>query len=315
MKFGDLVKSLVSLYITIWLLILKKIKDVYQLEGPNINFGIFLKVFYRSGEKPKRSISMPTIHRSTSIRERRRNKSDPLVRSSKIYDSYSTQNFSLRRKKSWENDIERGAAANSATSDLPYNNEIGKMKIKCKKSLMMARELREDKTALEQQLHKSDDEKISTGASCSPPSPSMDDLPMESLKIFKQRAFTFPNLKNLGGNGRIRTVSERAEEKDQVMPLPVFPKNRRKSCVPPSTSTATAATASSSTPTSGGTTGTKSPTCPSSPENSSRRIVVHHQKKKSSDNNNSWHKLQKSKESDFLKNHNHNAVIVKVAHR
>ena len=148
MKFGDLVKSLVSLYITIWLLILKKIKDVYQLEGPNINFGIFLKVFYRSGEKPKRSISMPTIHRSTSIRERRRNKSDPLVRSSKIYDSYSTQNFSLRRKKSWENDIERGAAANSATSDLPYNNEIGKMKIKCKKSLMMARELREDKTAL-----------------------------------------------------------------------------------------------------------------------------------------------------------------------
>ena len=39
---------------------------------------------------------------------------------------------------------------------------------------------------------------------------------MESLKIFKQRAFTFPNLKNLGGNGRIRTVSERAEEKDQV---------------------------------------------------------------------------------------------------
>ena len=101
----------------------------------------------------------------------------------------------------------------------------------------------------------------------------------------------------------------------QVMPLPVFPKNRRKSCVPPSTSTATAATASSSTPTSGGTTGTKSPTCPSSPKNSSRRIVVHHQKKKSSDNNNSWHKLQKSKESDFLKNHNHNAVIVKVAHR
>ena len=68
----------------------------------------------------------------------------------------------------------------------------------------------------EQQLHKSDDEKISTGASCSPPSPSVDDLPMESLKMFKQRAFTFPNLKNLGGNGRIRTVSERAEEKDQV---------------------------------------------------------------------------------------------------
>ena len=96
------------------------------------------------------------------------------------------------------------------------------------------------------------------------------------------------------------------------MPLPVFPKNRRKSCVPPSTSIPTA---SSSTPTSGGTTGTKSPTCPSSPKNSSRRIVVHHQKKKSSDNNNSWHKLQKSKESDFLKNHNHNAVIVKVAHR
>ena len=100
------------------------------------------------------------------------------------------------------------------------------------------------------------------------------------------------------------------------MPLPVFPKNRRKSCVPPSTSSPTA-TASSGTPgTAGGTTGTKSPTCPSSPKNSSRRIVVHHQKKKlASENNNSWHKLQKSKESDFLKNHNHNAVIVKVAHR
>lgn len=315
MKFGDLVKSLVSLYITIWLLILKKIKDVYQLEGPNINFGIFLKVFYRSGEKPKRSISMPTIHRSTSIRERRRNKSDPLIRSSKIYDSYSTQNFSLRRKTSWD-DIERAPSAAANSTSVPQNNEIGKMKIKCKKSLMMARELREDKTALEQQLHKSDDEKISTAAS-SPPSPSVDDLPMDSLKLFKQRAFTFPNLKNLGG-GRIRTVSERAEEKDQVMPLPVFPKNRRKSCVPPSTSSPTA-TASSGTPgTAGGPTGTKSPTCPSSPKNSSRRIVVHHQKKKlASENNNSWHKLQKSsKESDFLKNHhNHNAVIVKVAHR
>ena len=147
MKFGDLVKSLVSLYITIWLLILKKIKDVYQLEGPNINFGIFLKVFYRSGEKPKRSISMPTIHRSTSIRERRRNKSDPLIRSSKIYDSYSTQNFSLRRKTSWD-DIERAPSAAANSTSVPQNNEIGKMKIKCKKSLMMARELREDKTAL-----------------------------------------------------------------------------------------------------------------------------------------------------------------------
>ena len=103
------------------------------------------------------------------------------------------------------------------------------------------------------------------------------------------------------------------------MPLPVFPKNRRKSCVPSTASAPSTAGASANAPSTP--TGTKSPTCPSSPKNSARRIVVHHQKKKSlssADNNNSWHKIQKSKElqsSDFIKNHNHNAVIVKVAHR
>ena len=136
MKFSEVVKSLVSLYITIWLLILKKIKDVYQLEGPNINFGVFLKVFYRNGEKPRRSVSMPTIHRSTSIRERRRNKSDPCMVRTKVYDSYSTQSFLLRRKNSSNSleDIERAA------------DDVGKMKFKCRKSLMVARE--EKKTAL-----------------------------------------------------------------------------------------------------------------------------------------------------------------------
>ena len=64
----------------------------------------------------------------------------------------------------------------------------------------------------EQQLHKSDDEKISATLAISSPSSSVDDLPV-GLAV-QRRAFTFPNLKNLGG--RTRTVSERAEEKDQV---------------------------------------------------------------------------------------------------
>ena len=64
----------------------------------------------------------------------------------------------------------------------------------------------------EQQLHKSDDEKISATLAISSPSSSVDDLPV-GLAV-QRRAFTFPNLKNLAG--RTRTVSERAEEKDQV---------------------------------------------------------------------------------------------------
>ena len=135
MKFGDLVKSLVSLYITIWLLIYKKIKDVYQLEGPRINFGVFLKLIFNSDkEKPKRSVSMPTIHRSTSIRERRRNKSDPCMVKK---DSYSTQNFLLKRKSS-STSLDNLEASSSI-------NDIGKMKFKCRKSLILL--AREEKTA------------------------------------------------------------------------------------------------------------------------------------------------------------------------
>ena len=78
MGIGNLLKTLMALYLSIWLLILKKLKVVYQLDGNN--FGIFVSfVGYfrrRRDEKPKRTVSLPSIHRSTSIRERRRFHSD-----------------------------------------------------------------------------------------------------------------------------------------------------------------------------------------------------------------------------------------------
>ena len=112
----------------------------------------------------------------------------------------------------------------------------------------------------------------------------------------------------------------------QVMPLPVFPKNRRKSCI--SLNASVSANITSSTGTKGTSTGTKSPSCPSSPKNNTRRIVVHHQKTTKNNNNaNAWHKLQKlSKLEEDTKHFKHvhqvdlrpivsSSVIVKVAHR
>ena len=113
------------------------------------------------------------------------------------------------------------------------------------------------------------------------------------------------------------------------MPLPVFPKNRRKSCI--SLSASASANITSSAGSKGNSGGNKSPNCPSSPKNTSRRIVVHHQKttakKYICDNNaNAWHKLQKLPKfpEEDPKHFNSkldlrpivsNSVIVKVAHR
>ena len=116
----------------------------------------------------------------------------------------------------------------------------------------------------------------------------------------------------------------------QVMPLPVFPKNRRKSCI--SLSATASANITSSAGAKSTTGGNKSPNTPSSPKNSSRRIVVHHQKKTTAkkyicDNNaNAWHKLQKlpkfaEEDPKFINSRVDlrpivsNSVIVKVAHR
>merc|ERR1712061_372904 len=92
-----------ALYLSIWLLILKKLKVVYQLDGNN--FGIFVSfVGYfrrRRDEKPKRTVSIPSIHRSTSIRERRRFHSDGGGLTNRKSDNtmFATQQFVLRKRK------------------------------------------------------------------------------------------------------------------------------------------------------------------------------------------------------------------------
>jgi len=304
MKIGDFVKSLVSLYITIWLLILKKIRDVYQLEGPHINFGVFLKLFLNSDkEPPKRSVSMPTIHRSISIRERRRNKSDPCM-VQKTDNSFSTQNFLLRRKNS-------STSLDNLDGNKSADFQIGKMKFKCRKSLIIARE---EKTAKELNSKSDEISKVEEGTANSDSKPNRQQL-------MAQRAFTFPDLLKVQNSGRSRTTSERAEEGDQVMPLPVFPKNRRKSCIGLSASASASITSAASK----GPTGPKPPkSCPSSPKsNNSRRIVVHHKKKSE---NNAWHNLQKlpKVQESKMKQYTYQqdfrpvvskSVIVKVAHR
>ena len=118
---GDFFKGLVTLYLTIWLLLLKKIKSVYQLDGNRLNFGVFLKLVGLNREEPSisRSVSVPTMQRSTSIRERRRFLSDR--GEYKRDNSYSRQQFVLRRKKSSDQE------------------NLGRVKVTCRKSLLHAK--------------------------------------------------------------------------------------------------------------------------------------------------------------------------------
>ena len=139
-----------ALYLSIWLLILKKLKVVYQLDASKkINFGVFLSfVGYfrkRESEPPTRTSSLPSMHRSTSIRERRRFLSDHSIRggggrTSSAEDSpFSTQQFILRKKAS-------SSSASAASEDNvdgsvgKKNEKVGTLKYTMRKSLMYAME-------------------------------------------------------------------------------------------------------------------------------------------------------------------------------
>ena len=143
---GNLLKTLMALYLSIWLLILKKLKVVYQLEpSKKINFGVFLSfVSYfrkRESEPPTRTSSLPSIHRSTSIRERRRFLSDHNIRggrTSSAEDSpFSTQQFILRKRASPSS----AASEDNVDGSVGKKNEkVGTLKYTMRKSLMYAME-------------------------------------------------------------------------------------------------------------------------------------------------------------------------------
>ena len=145
---GNLLKTLMALYLSIWLLILKKLKVVYQLDASKkINFGVFLSfVGYfrkRESEPPTRTSSLPSMHRSTSIRERRRFLSDHSIRggggrTSSAEDSpFSTQQFILRKKASSSS----AASEDNVDGSVGKKNEkVGTLKYTMRKSLMYAME-------------------------------------------------------------------------------------------------------------------------------------------------------------------------------
>ena len=145
---GNLLKTLMALYLSIWLLILKKLKVVYQLDASKkINFGVFLSfVGYfrkRESEPPTRTSSLPSMHRSTSIRERRRFLSDHSIRggggrTSSAEDSpFSTQQFILRKRASPSS----AASEDNVDGSVGKKNEkVGTLKYTMRKSLMYAME-------------------------------------------------------------------------------------------------------------------------------------------------------------------------------
>ena len=147
MGVGNLLKTLMALYLSIWLLILKKLKVVYQLDASKkINFGVFLSfVGYfrkRESEPPTRTSSLPSMHRSASIRERRRFLSDHSIRggrtSSKEDSPFSTQQFILRKRASPS--ATASSEDNVDSSAGKKKEKVGTLKYTMRKSLMYAME-------------------------------------------------------------------------------------------------------------------------------------------------------------------------------
>ena len=169
MGFGNLLKTLMALYLSIWLLILKQLKVVYQLDGNN--FGVIFGIvgFFRkrdSSEQPvKRTVSLPSLKKSKSIRERRRFLSDPDPRPqrNRKENPFATQHFVLRKKpsttttnttiildsnsdpKNSSNQNSFGDATASTTGNdvkarCKQHDTVGRLRYTCRKSLIYAKE-------------------------------------------------------------------------------------------------------------------------------------------------------------------------------
>ena len=132
MKIGEFFKNLVTLYVTIWLLVIKKLKIGYKLDGNKVNFGVFLKLvdYFRNKEETTtsmtRSVSFPMMQRSDSVRDlngRRRFLSAQEGRKSRKTDEFS-QDFTLRKKSD----------SNQSST------RTGKMKFTCKQSLLLEKQ-------------------------------------------------------------------------------------------------------------------------------------------------------------------------------
>ena len=132
MKIGEFFKNLVTLYVTIWLLVIKKLKIGYKLDGNKVNFGVFLQLvdYFRKKEETTstsmtRSVSFPMMQRSDSVRDlngRRRFLSAQETRKSKTEEF--SQDFTLRKKS----DPNQSSA------------RTGKMKFTCKQSLLLEKQ-------------------------------------------------------------------------------------------------------------------------------------------------------------------------------
>ena len=130
MKIGEFFKNLVTLYVTIWLLVIKKLKIGYKLDGNKVNFGVFLQLvdYFRKKEETTdmtRSVSFPMMQRSDSVRDlngRRRFLSAPESRKNRKTEEFS-QDFTLRKK-----------------SDPSSTPRTGKMKFTCKQSLLLEKQ-------------------------------------------------------------------------------------------------------------------------------------------------------------------------------
>ena len=133
MKIGEFFKNLVTLYVTIWLLVIKKLKIGYKLDGNKVNFGVFLKLvdYFRNKEETTsmtRSVSFPMMQRSDSVRDlngRRRFLSAQESRKSRKTEDFS-QDFTLRKK--------------SDPNHSSCNPRTGKMKFTCKQSLLLEKQ-------------------------------------------------------------------------------------------------------------------------------------------------------------------------------
>ena len=136
MQVKDFFKNLVTLYVTIWLLVIKKLKVAYKLDGKKINFGVFLKLvdFFRTKEENSgmtRSVSFPMMQRSDSVRDlngRRRFLSEQSGGRKSLEEKYS-QDFTLRKKSD----------QNPTSADI----RIGKMKFTCKRSLILDKQVKQ----------------------------------------------------------------------------------------------------------------------------------------------------------------------------
>ena len=133
MKIGEFFKNLVTLYVTIWLLVIKKLKIGYKLDGNKVNFGVFLQLvdYFRKKEETTstsmtRSVSFPMMQRSDSVRDlngRRRFLSAQETRKNRKTEEFS-QDFTLRKKS----DPNQSSA------------RTGKMKFTCKQSLLLEKQ-------------------------------------------------------------------------------------------------------------------------------------------------------------------------------